>query len=107
MRGNDCIALLSERSHSVFSERSEQPDPISLPSGRTHEDEGVVNQSDGKLELDTPILLHSLSLSLFRAPFYSSSRFFTRLSRALLPDVHFCPTRLMIAPIQITIHRSR
>ena len=65
----------------VFSERYEQLDPISLPSKRTHGNGGVINQSDGKLELSTPIspfLPHPLTPSqfiLFLVAFYLLSDF--------------------------------
>lgn len=78
----------------MFSERYEQPDPISLPSERTHGDEGAVNQSDGKLELGTPQLpLSSLStsLSLFQTLFYFFSNF-SRVSRVLFTGRSF-PSR--------------
>lgn len=109
-QSNDCIALLSERSHSVFSGRYEQPDPISLPSERTHGDRDVVNQSDGKPELGTPIPpFHFLPLSLFlpffRTPFYPTSDFHATLV-CFLPSVHFRPARLVIASVQMTIRRS-
>lgn len=94
----------------MFSERYEQPDPISLPSERTHGDRDVVNQSDGKPELGTPIppfhfLPLSLFLSFFRTPFYSTSDFHATLV-CFLPSVHFRPARFVIASVQMTIHRS-
>ena len=60
----------------MFSERYEQLDPISLPSKRTHGNGGVINQSDGKLELSTPIspfLPHQFIL--FLVAFYLLSDF--------------------------------
>lgn len=59
----------------VFSERYERPDPISLPSERTHGNGDVVNQSDGKPEPGTPFLSPSptLSYTLFLFPLFSSS----------------------------------